>query len=463
MNDLSALIQNKLAKQRSFFKTHQTLPVSFRLQALKQLRKAIIENEDLLMGALKKDLKKSKFEAFATEIGIVIKELDFHIRHLKKWARPKRVKSSLIHFKSRHYIYSEPYGISLIIAPWNYPLLLLMSPLIGSISGGNCSILKPSPYAKHTAEAMEHIISQYFDENYICFFQGGREVNKALLAEKFDYIFFTGSKSLGKIVMKSAADHITPVTLELGGKSPCIVDNDANLKFAARRIIWGKFINAGQTCIAPDYLLIHENIKEKFYELLKENIKRFYGNFPKKSPDYGRIVNEQSFNRLTSYLANLNIITGGESDIKEYYIAPTLVDQFDLNHQIMVDEIFGPILPIITFSNLKEVIELVNSKPKPLALYYFSRNAESQNEILKNISSGGACINDTIMQIASSRLPFGGVGESGMGSYHGKSSFETFSHKRSLIKKAQWIDVPLRYAPSAGKLKWIKILMKNNF
>ena len=455
-------IQMVLEKQRNYFNTGATRDLDFRLEKLSILKKAIKKNEKQILEALWGDLHKSEFEAYATEIGIILEEINFVMKHLRSWSKTKKVRTPLTHFLSSSYIYSEPYGVSLIISPWNYPFQLLMAPLIGSIAAGNCAMVKPSENSIMTTEVIIKIIEESFKEEFISVVEpyGGKESTQALLKEEFDYIFFTGSVPVGKIVMEAASKYLTPVTLELGGKSPCIVDKDADIKLAAKRITWGKFLNAGQTCVAPDYLLVHKSVKEQLLIEITGYINEFFGENPAKSNDFPRIVNERQFDRLIGLLDKGNIVTGGEYIKGEKYIAPTIIDNITWEDPIMLDEIFGPILPIIEFDYLEEVIKMVNSKPKPLALYFFSSNKKQQEKIIKMISYGGGCINDTIMHVASTYVPFGGVGASGIGSYHGKGSYDSFSHKKSVIKKSNVIDIKVRYAPYNNKLKLIKRLMK---
>ncbi len=448
MNEIKELID----RQRKYFERGITLDINFRINMLKVLKSAIIENEKLILKALKEDLNKSDFEGYETEIGIILDEIGYIIKNLRYWTKPKRVKTPITQFISKSYIYSEPYGVTLIIAPWNYPFQLVMAPLIGSISAGNCSIIKPSEYSPNTSKIISKIISDNFEEEFIAVVEGGIEVNKALLEEKFDYIFFTGSVNIGKIVMEAASKHLTPITLELGGKSPCIVDEDADVELAAKRIVWGKFLNAGQTCVAPDYLYLHKNIKDDFIKNAIKFIKEFFGENPLKSEDYPRIVNIKHFNRLKNLLKDGDVLCGGDFNEEKLYIAPTIIDNITWEDSIMQEEIFGPILPILMFEKLDEVIKIVNIHPKPLALYYFSNNKEKQGRVIREISFGGGCINDTIVHLATPYLPFGGVGNSGMGNYHGKASFDTFSHKKSVLKKSNLIDISLRYPPYKNKI-----------
>ena len=448
-------------KQRVFFNTHKTKDVDFRILQLKTLKKAIITYEVRFYEALWKDLHKSKFEAYATEIGLVLSEIGQHIRHIRKWAKPEHVfTNQMIHFWSTSRIYKEPYGLVLVIAPWNYPFQLLINPLVGAISAGNCVTLKASEYTPHTAEVMGQMIREFFPPEYITLYGGGREANHALLSHKWDYIFFTGSPLVGKVVMEAAAKNLTPVSLELGGKSPCVVDKDANLKIAASRIIWGKFINAGQSCIAPDYLFVHHSVKVELMGLMKKKIAEYFGEDPKTSLDYVRIATIPKTERLTAFLKDAHVVTGGEIDLETRYIAPTIIDNVKPDDPVMQEEIFGPILPVIEFQELSEVTNYINSHPKPLAFYYFSDSTAKQEEMLRTTSSGGACINEVLMHIANDRLPFGGVGNSGIGHYHGEYSFEVFSHSRSVMKKANFIDIPIRYAPYKNKIKLIKMLLK---
>jgi len=450
-----------LEKQRQFFYTGRTRDPEFRIEQLKLLKRAILTYEDRIYEALWKDLHKSKFESYATEIGMVLAEIGLHVRMLRKWAKPARVRTNqMIHLWSESRIYKEPYGIVLIISPWNYPFQLLINPLVGAISAGNCAALKPSEYTPHTSDVMELMIKEFFPPDYICLYQGGKETNQLLLVMQWDYIFFTGSPLVGKVVMEAAAKNLTPVSLELGGKSPCIVDRDANLKIAASRIVWGKYINAGQTCIAPDYLFVHKSVKKELLELMGQKITQYFGTNPKDSPDFARIATVPKTERLVLFLKGANVVTGGDINMAERYIAPTIIDQVTPDDPIMQEEIFGPILPVMEFSELNEVISHINSHPKPLALYYFSKDSLKQEEVLSRTSSGGGCINEVIMHVANDHLPFGGVGSSGIGRYHGKNSFDTFSHFRSIMKKTDLFDIPMRYPPYKNRWSLIKKLMK---
>lgn len=453
-------IKEVVEKQRVYFTSGQTVDISFRLNALKTLKSSVCKHEKEIMEALKKDLGKAPFESYETEIGIVLEELDYTIKNLPKWARAKRIRTPVMHFKSSCRMVSEPYGISLIMSPWNYPFQLTLAPLIGSIAGGNCSVVKPSAYSPATSAVIAEILGNSFDEKYVAVIVGGREANQALLDEKFDYIFFTGSVSVGKSVMEAASRNLTPVTLELGGKSPCIVDREVNIDIAARRIVWGKFLNAGQTCVAPDYVMIHKDVKKELLNSMKKYIREFYGEHPCKNDEFPKIINDKHFRRIKGYLSNGEIIIGGDSDEKSLKIAPTILDHVKWDDPVMCEEIFGPVLPVLEFDDLSQVISSVNSRPKPLALYLFTKNKNTEARIIRSISFGGGCINDTIVHLATSYMPFGGVGESGMGGYHGKWSFDTFTHKKSILKKSNLIDVKLRYPPYGDKLRKLKMLFR---
>jgi aldehyde dehydrogenase (NAD+) len=444
-----------IAKQRQFFQTGKTKDLAFRIAQLQILKQLVMENKPAIIQALKSDLHKPEFETYATEIG-VNKEIDYALKHINNWTKPKKAAVPWDLFSYSAKIYPEPLGVILIIGPWNYPFQLIISPLVGAIASGNCTIIKPSEFAPHTSNLISELIHKYFSPEYITVIPGSVETSQQLLAEKFDHIFFTGGTAIGKIVMAAAAEHLTPVTLELGGKSPCIIDTDINLEHTAKRITWGKFINAGQTCIAPDYLLVDQKIKPDLINALKKYLEEFYGENPATSPDYARIIHQKHFHRLTNLLKCGKVIIGGETKPEELYIAPTLLDNVSLEDAVMQDEIFGPILPIIEYTDINEAITLINSRPKPLALYLFSQNKNLQKRILQETSSGGVCINDTVMQVAVSSLPFGGVGDSGMGSYHGKASFNTFSHYKSVLQNSLPWDIDWRYAPYQGKLSLLK-------
>lgn len=432
------------AAQKHYFRTGQTLDISYRLTALRALKAAILKHEKALTDALWADLHKSYEEAYLTEISIVLGEIDNHISNLRSWASPVHRPTPLKMFPSRSRIVSEPLGSTLIIAPWNYPVQLLLNPLVGAISAGCTAILKPSPYVPTVAKALEDLIADTFESEYVATVQGNRDVNTALLAERYDLIFFTGSPALGRTVMAAAAKNLTPVVLELGGKSPCIVDYDADIEVAARRIAWGKCLNAGQTCIAPDYLLVHSAVKDRLIAALGKEFKALLGEEPQQSKHFVRIVNERAFDRLVGYFKDGDIVVGGQTERSERFIAPTILDNVNPESAVMQDEIFGPIFPVVTFQTTDEAVNFVTSREKPLALYYFGKSGK---QVIRTTSSGGACINDTIMHIANENLPFGGVGNSGMSSYHGKNSFDVFSHQRAVVTTPTWLDLPFRYMP----------------
>jgi len=452
-------ISDLVTRQRRFFDTGATRPLSFRLDMLKRLRKALLENEALFNEALKSDLNKSMMESYMSEIGMVLEEIRFHIKHLPRWIKDRKVRTPLAQFHAKSFISPEPHGVTLIIAPWNYPLQLCLLPLVGAISGGNTAVVKPSAYAPATSAAIFKVLGDAFSAEYIAVVEGGRAENNALLEEAFDYIFFTGSVAVGKVVMEKASRHLTPVTLELGGKSPVIVDETADILLSARRIAFGKVLNAGQTCVAPDYLLIQERVKGAFIEAYETALQSFFPTLDYS--DMSVIVNERHYARLKGLLADQSIIVGGQTDDEKRFIAPTLLDEVSPESPIMREEIFGPILPILSYSSLDEAISFVRERPKPLALYLFTRRASAEQRMLDECSFGGGCINDTIIHLATSRMPFGGVGHSGMGSYHGKRSFESFTHQRSIVKKSTWLDLPMRYHPySKRKMKMIRRFMK---
>jgi aldehyde dehydrogenase (NAD+) len=453
-------IQVIMERQRKFFESGKTRDIPFRLEQLKKLGRAIQRHEKDILGALKSDLNKAPFEAYATEIGMVLEELRFVIRHLPGWATPKKVITPIVNFLSTSRIYSEPYGIVLIMSPWNYPFQLAMEPLIGAIAAGNCAIIKPSNYSSNTSKIIEKIISEAFSDSFVAIVQGGREANHTLLEQKFDYIFFTGSVAVGKTVMEAASKHLTPVTLELGGKSPCIVDETANIDLAARRIVWGKFLNAGQTCVAPDYVVVHNKVKDVLIRKMKEYIVRYYGENGCANEHYPKIINSKHYMRLLALLENQHILIGGNASTSTNQIAPTLIDQINWDNPIMTEEIFGPILPILEYQDFNDVINKINQRPKPLALYLFTRNKRHERKVIGSISFGGGCINETVMHLVSSHMPFGGVGESGMGGYHGRYSFDTFSHKKSILKKSNLFDMPFRYPPYKNRLALLKKIMK---
>jgi acyl-CoA reductase-like NAD-dependent aldehyde dehydrogenase len=447
-------VSDTIRQQREFFATGKTKDVDFRIEQLKNLKSAIVSNQSRIVDAVKADLNRPEYEAYF-EIA-AIAEVNYAIKNVKSWAKPKKVPTSIDQFPASARIYPEPLGVVLIIGPWNYPFQLMISPLVGAIAAGNCAILKPSEIASHTSEVVADMISKTFDPAYICAIEGGVEISKQLLAEKFDHIFFTGGTKIGKIVMAAAAKHLTPVTLELGGKSPCIVDSDIQIEYTAKRIAWGKFINAGQTCIAPDYLLVDKKVKPALMQAIKAALHEFYGDDPQQSPDYSRIINQHHLGRLTEFIKDGEIVAGGQTNAEDKYIAPTVIDKVSWDSPVMQDEIFGPILPVLEYDELGDAIAQINARPKPLALYLFSKDKEKQKRVLRETSSGGVCINDTVMQVGVTTLPFGGVGDSGIGSYHGKASFDTFSHQKSVLQKSFLLDLKWRYAPYLGKLDLIK-------
>ena len=434
--------------------------ISFRKKALKDLLENIISYENDILDALYKDFKKPNFEGVLTETNYVISDLKETISNIESWARPKKVQASILNFPSSDYIYSDPYGNVLIIAPWNYPFQLALCPLIAAVAAGNHVTLKPSELTPNTSFIIAKIIRETFNEKHVVAILGDVGMAQQLLKQKWNYIFFTGSVNVGKIIAKIAAENLTPVTLELGGKSPVIVDETANLKVAARRIIWGKTLNAGQTCVAPDYVLVHSKVKVEFVQNLKNEITNALGENPELSNDYARIINAKNWERQLSLLENQKIIVGGESNRQGFYLAPTLLDEPDLKSLVMQEEIFGPILPIISYNTKSEIDKIISSFDKPLSFYIFSEKKSFIDEMLDKYSFGGGCVNDVIVHLINNRLPFGGVGNSGIGAYHGKLSFDIFSHKKSMVKRANWLDLPMRYAPYGNKLKWIKKLLK---
>lgn len=434
--------------------------INFRKETLIKLLNTVIIHENEIIQALHDDFKKPAFESVLTETSQVVLELKHVIKNMKKWAKPRRVFPSLLNFPSKDYIYKEPYGKVLIIAPWNYPFQLALCPLISAVAAGNQVVVKPSELTPKTSEIIVKIIHKVFDKNHVEVVEGGIEVSQKLLSERWDYIFFTGSVAVGKIVAQAAAENLTPVTLELGGKNPCIIDETANLKLAAKRIVWGKFVNAGQTCIAPDYILVQKNMKKHFVNFLKEEITKAYGENPEESPDFARIINAKNWQRLVALIEPEKVVFGGESNPKDNYISPTLVEETSLESPIMQEEIFGPILPILAYKKESELAAVISKFEKPLALYAFTENPAFQKRIIQNYSFGGGCVNDTMIHFANKRLPFGGVGHSGIGAYHGNLSFDTFSHQKSIVKKANWLDLPLRYAPYLDKMPTIRKILK---
>ena len=457
MNTILSLVQN----QREYFNKNTTLDVSFRKRQLQLLLQQIKKYEQDILDALHTDLHKSSFEAYACELSMVYEELRYFIKNITKLTKPKRKRTTIIHFPTKNYTYHDPYGCVLIISPWNYPFQLCITPLIGAIAAGNCAILKPSEFSVNTANVIEKILS-IFNKDYIAVVQGGRSISEQLLNERFDYIMFTGSPKVGKIVMQKAANHLTPVTLELGGKSPCVVDNTANVDLTAKRIIWGKLLNAGQTCVAPDYVLVHADVKQALVERMHHYVKVFFGEFPHKNNEYPKIITQHHFDRLCTMISNEKNIE--KSALENYIdrenlkISPFIFQNTSWESELMQEELFGPILPVLSFDDIREVVQQINKKEKPLALYLFTTSKATENYVMRHAFFGGGCINDTVIHVANHHLPFGGVGNSGMGNYHGEASFSLFSHVKSISKKANWLDINIRYAPYKDKIKVLKKL-----
>ncbi len=448
-------------QQRAFFQTGATLPISYRKQALNKLKKAIQTHEKELLEALRTDLGKSEMEAYMCEVGLTISEINYISARLRRWARNKRVCTPLANFPAKSFTVQEPYGVTLIMSPWNYPVLLTLEPLVGAIAAGNCCVLKPSDYSPATSKVIASLIAEIFPPEYVTVVTGGRKENTDLLEQHFDYIFFTGGVTVGKLVMEKAAQHLTPITLELGGKSPCIVDKTANIPLAARRIVFGKYLNCGQTCIAPDYILIDESVHDEFVACVKKEIMAMYTANPLTFAAYGKIINRKHFDRILGLINPAKVVYGGGSNIEMLQIEPTVLDNVTPNDAVMQEEIFGPIMPILTFRSSETqsfadwAIDFIRNRPAPLALYIFTNDKKTEKRFLKTVQFGGGCVNDTIMHLATSEMAFGGVGNSGMGSYHGKKSFETFSHEKSIVKKPNWIDLPIRYQPYTSLKQWL--------
>ncbi|MBQ8835486.1 MAG: aldehyde dehydrogenase [Oscillospiraceae bacterium] len=436
-----------VAKQREFFATGVTLDVEYRIEALKKLRQAVQDREGAIAAAMHADLGKSATESYMCETGMVLSELSYMISHVRRFAREKTVMTPIVQFASHSYKKPTPYGVTLIMSPWNYPLLLTIGPLADAIAAGNTAVIKPSAYSPAVSALMKELIGSLFPEEYVTVITGGREENTCLLEEKFDYIFFTGSKTVGKTVLEKAARHLTPVTLELGGKSPCIVDSSAKLKLAAKRIVFGKFLNCGQTCVAPDYVLCHSSVKEEFVGYLKEEIRRQYGEKPLENPAYGKLISQKHFTRVTKLIDPAKTILGGSFDAASLKIEPTVLDNVTWEDPVMQEEIFGPVLPILTFDSIDQVISTVNSHDKPLALYIYAEDKALIRRVTSRCAFGGGCVNDCIIHLATTEMGFGGVGESGMGAYHGKTGFDTFTHYKSIVDKKTWLDLPMRYQP----------------
>ena len=440
-----------MEKQRNFFRTGKTREVEFRIQALNRLKQAITDKNDKIAEALKKDLNKSEFETYTSEIAGPLNEINFALKKLRSWVRPLKVKTPFILFRGKSSVYYEPFGTVLIITPWNYPFNLVMSILTGAVAAGNCCIVKPSELSPRTSKLVSEIISEVFDRGHCAAVEGGAAETTELLKERFDFIHYTGGTKVGRIIAGAAAEHLTPVTLELGGKSPCIVDKSADLEISARRILWGKFLNAGQTCVAPDYLLVHKDIKKQFLDIMKRELLNFYGDNPEESSDYTRIINEKNFDRITAFLSCGNIITGGRTNRAKLYIEPSIIDNVTWNDPVMLEEIFGPVLPVLEYENIDEAVEMTAGREKPLALYLFSREKKIWDKIIKEVSFGGGCINDVIFHQVNYYLPFGGVGNSGTGIYHGKWGFEAFSHKKGILNKSLLPEIKLDRAQILGQ------------
>ena len=436
-----------VAAQRKYFQTGATLPVSFRIDALRRLYDAVSGSEKEIHDALRKDLGKSGFESYMCETGLVLEEISYMLKHVRRFAGEKRVRTPLAQFHSRSYKKPSPYGVTLIMSPWNYPFMLTLSPLVDALAAGNTAVVKPSAYSPNTSEVIRKILTKCFEPQYVSVVTGGRAENTCLLHEHFDYIFFTGSQSVGKEVMRSAADHLTPVTLELGGKSPCIVDQTANIRLAARRIVFGKYLNCGQTCVAPDYIYCHRSVRDRLIKETQKQIRRQFGKKPLDNKNYGKIINEKHFDRILGLIDKEKVIFGGNSDRDALRIEPTVMDNVTFSDAVMQEEIFGPLMPILTFDSLDEVIRNVNAMPHPLALYLFTSSKAAAKKVTARCGFGGGCINDTIIHLATTEMGFGGFGESGMGSYHGKTGFDTFTHYKSIVDKKTWLDLPMRYQP----------------
>lgn len=454
-------IEKLVQRQRDFYRTGRTKDTAFRIASLQKLADTIEKYEKEIGGALKADLHKSVFEGFMTEVGLTLSEIRFLIKHTASWNRPKKVRTPLAQFHARSIVVQEPYGVALVMSPWNYPFMLSLEPAAGAIAAGNCCIIKPSAYAPATSAILKKIIDEAFPAEYVAVVEGGRQENTQLLEQEFDYIFFTGSVSVGRLVMERAAAHLTPVTLELGGKSPCIVERDAKLSLAAKRIVFGKFLNSGQTCVAPDYCFVHEAVKDEFIGYLEKWIDNMIGKQPFGNPDYPKMINEKHYDRVLGLIKGEKVVTGGCGKRETLQIAPTVLQDVAPDAPVMQEEIFGPVLPVLAYRDISEVERFVTDRPKPLALYLFTGSRKMAERITGNLSFGGGCINDTIIHLATSRMGFGGVGASGMGSYHGKKSFETFSHGKSIVNKSTWMDLPIRYMPyTEGKEKLLRKFLK---
>ena len=454
-------IDEILTVQRAYFKSGRTLPVENRIQSLRSLKQTLKRYEDRVCTALEQDLGKSRMEAYMCEIGMVYSEISYMLSHVKQLSRDRRVRTPLTQFPARSFRRPAPKGTVLIMSPWNYPLMLTLDPLVDALAAGNTAVVKPSAYAPHTAEILKIIVEEAFEPGLVSLVTGGRVENQRLLDQKFDHIFFTGSQSVGREVMRRAAEHLTPVTLELGGKSPCIVDGTGDLALAARRIVFGKFLNCGQTCVAPDYILCREDCQEELTTRLVEELHRQIGEEPMKNPDYGKIINEKHFTRILGLIDHDKVVTGGDAEANGLKLAPTIMKNCTWDMPVMQEEIFGPVLPILTYEDLEEAMDQINARPKPLALYLFSGDQGSIQRVLSGCRFGGGCINDTIIHLATDRMGFGGVGESGMGAYHGEEGFRTFTHFQSIVDKKCWLDLPMRYQPyGAGAEKLVRWLLR---
>ena len=440
-------IEDVVKKQRAFFGKKQTFNVNYRIKYLKRLKQVILECEEEICQALKLDLGKSSSESYMCEIGLTLAELSYQIKHVKRWNKPKRHRTDLANFHGKSYSVFEPYGVVLVMAPWNYPFMLTMEPLIGAIAAGNCVVAKPSAYSPATSSIIKKILEKVFDKEYVCVVEGGRAENTELLEQKFDYIFFTGGVTVGKLVMEKAAKNLTPVSLELGGKSPCVIDKTANLKLAAKRLAFGKYLNLGQTCVAPDYMLIDKDIKDEFLQIFKSTVQKMYGENPLENQNYGKMINEKHYSRVMGLIDQEKVVLGGKGRDNELRIEPTVLDNVTENDAVMQEEIFGPVLPVLTYDSLDQAVCKINSMPHPLALYIFTSDKSASKKVIAGCGFGGGCINDTIIHLATSAMGFGGFGESGMGAYHGKEGFRTFSHYKSIVDNKTWLDLPMRYQP----------------
>lgn len=454
--DVEKIVKN----QRTFFNSGKTFDVHYRIEMLQKLKSTIQKYEQEIGAALYTDLGKSETESYMCETGLTLSELSYQIKHIKGWSRNRRRKTDLANFHAKSFTVQEPYGCVLIMSPWNYPFMLCMEPMIGAIAAGNCCVLKPSAYSPATSAIIKKVVGEVFPEEYVAVVEGGRAENTALLEQRFDYIFFTGGTTVGRLVMEKAAAHLTPMTLELGGKSPCIIDDTCDIKVAAARLVFGKYLNCGQTCVAPDYVLVDKKVKTELIAQVRLQIKKMFGEHPLDNPHYGKIINKKHFDRIIGLIDINKVVLGGESDPDTLRIAPTVMDNVTPEDAVMQEEIFGPIMPLIAYEDINEAEAFIREREKPLALYLFTKDKEVEKRFLKYVSFGGGCVNDTIIHLATSEMGFGGVGNSGMGSYHGKKSFDTFSHEKSIVKKYCWLDMPMRYQPYTAKhLKLIKLFL----